>query len=118
MFFKIVQKYIKKHYPNKYQFQTKNQLYSLDYVINEIIYFMKSGVSYAYYRGKMSAKTLNKHILFFSRNNIFAKIYQEMYSKCTRKVRRLSTLSIDTSFIMNKYGRQNLGRNKLNKANI
>lgn len=116
-FFKEIQKYINENYPNKYNFHTKNQKFSLRTIIDEVIYFLKSGISYSYYRGDISPKTLNKHILFFSRNNIFEKVYKTLYSKYIKikNASKLKYLSIDTSFIMNKCGRTKLGRNKFYK---
>lgn len=106
--------YVIKKFANKYAFKTKKQKYDLKTIIAEIIYFLKSGVSYEYYRGVLNPKTLNKHILFFSRNKIFENVYRKLFSKYSKKkaYTKFKYQHTDTSFIANKNGKQSLGRNK------
>lgn len=107
-------KYTLNKFPNKYAFITKKQKYNLQIIIIEMIYILKSGISYENYRGPINAKTLNKHILFFAKHDIFGNVYEIMYNKyiSINTYSKLKYQSIDTSFIINKNGKQNLGRNK------
>jgi|SRR3989304_9692503 len=108
--------YILDIFSEKYSYKTKNQMYGPALIVTEIIYFMKSGVSYEDYRGPLSAKTLCDHIHFFEQNKIFQKVYQLMhkdYSVDNKNAFKYQ--SIDTSYIVNKNGKINLGRNKHNK---
>lgn len=109
-----IHNYVLNKFPKKYAFKTKNQKYNLKLIINEIIYFIQSGVSYRHYRGPLNAKTLNKHILFFSKHQIFYRIYKQLLNEYIniKSYTKLKYQSIDTSFIMNKNGKQNIGRNK------
>ena len=109
--------YVIKKYNQKYAFTTKKQVYDLKLIIKEIIYFLKSGVSYSFYRGPINAKTLNRHILFFSKEKIFEKVYEQLYCQYldNNSFSKLKYQSIDTSFVMNKNGKQKLGRNRFFK---
>ena len=107
-------KYTINKFPKKYAFQNKNQKYDLQLVIIEIIYFTKSGVSYKYYRGPINAKTLNTHVLFFAKHKIFENVYKilhDWYSK-DKTYSKFKYQHIDTSYVMNKNGKEKLGRNK------
>jgi len=55
--------------------------------------------------------------LFFSRKGIFENVYEKLYQQYIRNKRftKLKYQSIDSSFIMNKNGKQRLGRNKFFK---
>ena len=77
--------YILNLYPNKYSFKTNNQKYSTKIIVTEIIYFLKCSISYENYRGPMSSKTLNRHILFLSKEKIFEKVYHDLYQKYISK---------------------------------
>lgn len=113
-FIKTIYNYTINKFPQKYTFKTKNQKYDLNLIINEIIYFLQSGITYRHYRGELNCKTLNKHVLFFAEKEIFKNVYEQLYKKYLKKKKytKLKYQSIDTSFIMNKNGKQKLGRNK------
>ena len=85
--------------------------------MTEIVYFVKSGLSYEDYRGPVNSKTLNKHILFIARNDIFRKIYEELNEKYIKlkSFSKLKYQSIDTMIIVNRNGKDDVGRNKLCK---
>ncbi len=46
-------KYTLNKFPNKYAFITKKQKYNLQIIIIEMIYILKSGISYENYRGNL-----------------------------------------------------------------
>ena len=101
-------------FSKKYAYKTKNQKYELRLIIIELIYFLKSGVSYKYYRGPIHEKTLNKHALFFAKNKIFLNVYTAMHTKYAEDhtFSKFKYQQIDTSYVMNKNGKEELGRNK------
>ncbi len=113
----VVYNYTINKFSNKYSFYTKNQKYDLRIIITEIIYLLKTGISYKNYRGPINAKTLNTHVLFFTKHNIFKNAYSELFNKYTNKNQysKFKYQSTDTSFILNKNGKQIINRNKYNK---
>ena len=106
--------YAIKKFSNKYAYKTKNQKYNLRLIIIELIYFLKSGVSYKYYRGPLNGITLNKHALFFAKNKIFSNVYSSLHTLYSKNntFSKFKFQQIDTSYAMNKNGKENLGRNK------
>lgn len=106
--------YIKKHYPKKYF--NKNRKYSFKLIIREIIRFTKCSIPYALFGGTINPKTFNKYVLFFSKNNIFQKVYNIILNRYINKHKKyMKLLSIDTSFILNKNGKNKLNRTKIAK---
>jgi len=67
--------YALKLFPKKYNFYTKNQKYNLRLIIEEIIYFLKSGVTYEHYRGA------RKKLKFF---NFFCNFYEKIKNFFTK----------------------------------
>lgn len=116
-FINQVCEYLSENYGYKYNFITKKQKYDSKIIITELIYLLESGVSYEHYRGPVNSKTLNKHSIFISKNNIFEKVYEAMYDKYIQinKYSKLKYQSIDSSFIINKNGKEGLARNKFCK---
>ena len=106
--------YVIKKFPKKYGYYTKNQKYNLRTIVTELIYFIQSGVSYKNYRGPINAKTLNSHALFFSKNRIFEKVYELRHNVYldSKTATKFKYQSLDTSYIMNKNGKEDIGRNK------
>jgi len=112
-----VYNYVINKFPKKYTFFTKKQKYDLRLVITEIIYLLETGISYKNYRGPINAKTLNVHVLFFAKNQIFENVYNNIFDIYARKkvFTKFKYQSTDTSFILNKNGKQKISRNKYNK---
>ena len=100
-------------FPKKYAFKNVHQRYDLRLIISEIIYFLDSVVCYKLYRGPISKSSLNDHILFFAHHKIFENVYQEMHNKYKEQQPMVifKNKAIDTSFIINKNGKENVGRN-------
>lgn len=71
-------KYIKKEILTIYNYRFKNndkrRKYDLTTIITEMMYFLKTGLSYSDYgfqnRAPMNEKTLNYYVLLFSKDNI------------------------------------------------
>lgn len=106
--------YLIKEYPNKYNFVNSRQKYDAITIITEVIYLLITGVSYRNYRGPVNPKTLNKHVLFISHNHIFENIYRIYYNRYEKEHphKKYKYLSVDTTFVMNKNGKEIYGRNK------
>lgn len=110
--------YIRKHFPNNFTNKFKQQKYPLIDIIDAIICILKNNISYTNSMiNNIPGKTLNKHMLYLSRNNVFAEVYKLLLKKYFKKNKcgKLKYQSIDTSYIYNKYGDKNLGRNKFYK---
>lgn len=115
----IVQ-YIYKNFKAKYDYTYHNQKYNLNDLVNAILNITKIGCSYRDYQfidPWINYKSLNRHMKFFAENNIFQKIYKKLLGKYfkTDKTNKLKYQLVDTSFINNQYGVQNIGRNKYYK---
>ena len=115
-----IEKYINKYYSNKYNFTYPNQKYTLIDLINAIITITKIGCSYRDYQvinNWINYKSLNRHMKFFSENNIFQNIYKQLLGKYfkTNKTNKLKYQLVDTTFIYNQYCVKNIGRNKFYK---
>lgn len=112
-------KYIMKRYPNKYNFTHPNQKYSLQCILQSILFILKTGMSLNDFEiiGKINKKTLYNHLKFFMENEIFKLAYIEILNKYFKfnKCQKLKFQSIDSSFIPNQYGIENIGRNKYYK---
>lgn len=124
---KFIVKEIKTLYPYRFKNPDKRRKYTLKTIIKEVIYILKTGLSYSNYgyenRMPMKAKTLHGYVSMFSTDRVFEKIYINLYSKFFSKQEktRLKYQYIDSSFILNKNGqkkinnKRKIGRNKFYK---
>lgn len=99
---------------NSFNFSYKTQKYRLKNVLEDIIYILRTGISYRQLRSNIKWQTVYKVYRKLVDNHIFDISYQSMLSKYIKKVskKRLSYISSDTSFIRNKNGKQLIGYNK------
>ena len=114
VFVNVTYNYVIEKFPKKYRFKTKNQKYGAKIVIVELLYITKTALSYKNYRGPINAKTLNRHAIFFAQHNIFENVYEIMHIQYMKynNMSKLKIQSIDTTYIMNINGKEELGRNK------
>lgn len=116
---KFLTKYIRDKYPNKYNFSTPNQKHSLESIIDSILFILQTGMSFNQYGklGIINKKTLYNHLNFFKKKEIFKFAYIELLNQYFKKnkCRKLKFQLIDSSFIPNQYGIENIGRNKYYK---
>lgn len=104
---KLKDTYIKNH---------PNSKYSLTDIISELLYFLKSGVSWNLLRSHINPKTLYWHYSNFVQYNVFYRLFKRI-----RNVYLHNTLSnnvslyIDSTSIYNKSGIRKIGRNKFYK---
>lgn len=99
--------YIKKH---------TNTKYTLDKIIDELLYFLKSGVSWKNLRSTINYKTLHWHFTKFVKYNVFLKLFNKIKNMYLKRYSHNNTsLFIDSTSINNKYGVNKIGRNKFYK---
>jgi len=102
---------ISKYYTKQYQ----NSKYSLVCILTDIIYVLKSGVSWRNLRSNINYRTIYYHFQRFVKNNIFYKTFSYIRDKYL-EIKQQSNISIiDTSFIQNKFGKNKITRNKFFK---
>ena len=103
----IKDRYIK-NYPNK--------KYELKEIISEIIYVLKSGVSWNMARTTVKPKTLYWHYSELVKHNIFERTFNKIKSKYLKLSNQTNSyVLIDTSTIYNRNGINKIGRNKFYK---
>lgn len=111
-------KFIMNKFQDKYNFKFRTQKFTLKQIITDILYLLKTGISYSNLRSNISKSNLNKHFLFLSKNNIFRDCYLSLLEKYFNKNKsgKLKYQYIDTSFIINQNGlSKNIARNKYYK---
>ena len=93
-----------------------NAKYSLDLIISELLYFLKSGISWNFLRSPIKSKTLFWHFTRFVDNHIFLKLYNKIRKVYIDKyIKDNCSLLIDSTNIPNKNGFNKIGRNKFYK---
>ena len=93
-----------------------NSKYTIDLIISEILFFLKSGNSWKTFRSPINYKTLFWHFNKFVQNNVFKRLYTKIKNNYLKKyIRDDVTLLIDSTTIFNKGGVNKVGRNKFYK---
>lgn len=116
---RIITRYIKSIFPDKYSFKYKNQKHDLCDIIDAIVFILKNDTSYTrLIINGIPGKTLNTHFNFFANNNVFDKIYVLLLKKHLKKNRcnKLKFQSIDSSYFYNVQCSENLKRNTYYKG--
>jgi len=95
--------YINDNYPNLLTYNNLRK-FILKEILEDIIYFLKSGVSYKNFRGKLSKSTLHYYISLFTKKNIFISNYWCLHKEYSKNnfYDKIKYLSTDTTFIINK----------------
>lgn len=103
---------------NRYTKTYPNTKYLLDKIIEELLYVLKSGVSWNLLRSTINPKTLYWHYTEFIKYKIFdrtlTKIRNRYIKNNMEKNGRIDVL-IDVTIIENKYGTNKIARNKFYK---
>jgi len=109
--------YINIRFKSKYDFSNPHQKHRLKDILINLFYMLKTCVSYRNLQGSIPRSTLNSHFMFFVRKNVFVDFYKLLLDKYLENDRRnkLKYESIDTSFVPNFYGVENIGMNKFYK---
>jgi transposase len=93
-------------------FQKKH---SLNNIITEIIYVLKTGISWRNLRSSINYNSIYYHFKRFINNNIFIDAYNSILNLYLQKIKKINGIIIDSSFIQNKFGKGNIKRNKFFK---
>jgi transposase len=102
-----VKKYYNKSFPNS--------KYSLDVIIDGIIYILKTGISWRdFIHPSIHWNSLFFHFNRFVKFNIFKKAYLKLKASYL-KSNNDNIFIIDSSFVQNKYGKNLIARNKFYK---
>jgi hypothetical protein len=111
---KIIIKNIKSIFPNKYSFKYKTQKHDVSDIVDAIVFILRNDINYTrMIINNIPGKTLNTHINFLSKVNIFETTYKQLLRKYLKKSKcnKLKYQSIDTSYIYNSQCGENLKRN-------
>jgi len=101
---------------NTYNRTHTNSKYTIELLIDEILYFLKSGVSWRMLRSTINYKTLFWHYSNWVKNNVFYKLFSKIRNVYIKKyIVDDCTLLIDSTIVYNKCGINKIGRNKFYK---
>jgi len=105
-------------YGKHYDFTYKLQFYDLPTILKEIFHLSNNLMSYNDYRGSVNRKSLNWHINKFAERNILNEYYKFSLNRYFKSnlAGKLKYQSVDSFFIPNKYGVNEIGRNKFYKS--
>lgn len=101
---------------NSFINKSTNSKYTLQTIINEILYFLKSGVSWRMLRSTINYKTLYWHYSRFVKHNVFYKLFSKIRRQYINKyIVNECNLLVDSTIVYNKGGVNKIGRNKFYK---
>lgn len=101
---------------NTYSVTHTHSKYTIDLIINEILYFLKSGVSWRMLRSEINYKTLFWHYSKWVKNNVFYKLFSKIRNAYIKKyIIGDCKLLIDSTIVYNKCGINKIGRNRFYK---
>jgi len=103
----INDKHIGKYYVNLYP----NSKYSIDDILDDILYVLKTGIAWRDLKSIVNWQSVYFHFKRFVTNNIFKKLYIELRNTYFAN-NKTNIKIIDSTFIMNKYGKNIKARNK------
>lgn len=99
-----------------YSVKHPNTKYKLDDIINDIIYVLKTGISWRSIRTPINFRTLYFHFKRFVKHDIFGRLFKKIRNNHINNNNNISdTYIIDSSFIMNICGKNKISRNKFFK---
>ena len=82
-----------------------SKTHSLDDIITEIIYVLKTGISWRNLRLHINYNSIYYHFKRFVNNNIFIDAYNSILNSYLQKIKKINGIIIDSSFIQNKFGK-------------
>ena len=100
---------------HSYAFPHFNTKYDLDLIISEILYILKTGISWRDLRSSINWSSLYFHHRKFIIHNIYKLAFDNILSLYISKIKNINGLLIDSSFFQNKFGRNKIARNKFFK---
>jgi len=95
-------------------YKNKERKYQMKNILKEIFYILKTGLSWRQYRGPINSNSLYYYYKKLSDNRIFEKTYESIIKQyyAKNKQSKLKYQIIDTTFIRNKLGCENVSLNK------
>jgi transposase len=99
---KNINKYYLKQYPNS--------KYKLDDILDDILYVLKTGISWRDLKSSVKWQSVYSHFQRFTKFNIFKKMYLSFRSDYFIN-NKTDIQLIDSTFIMNKFGKNHIARN-------
>ena len=104
-------KYIKKFYIKTFP----NSKYNLKDILTEILFILKTGISWRDNRSNINYQSIYYHFKRFVNFGIFKKLFIKLRSTFI-KSHKTNVQIIDSTFIMNKFGKNFTARNKFFKS--
>lgn len=92
-----------------------NSKYSLKSILSEILFILKTGISWRDCRSNINYQSIYYHFKRFVKFGIFKKLFINLRSTFIRS-NKTNVQIIDSTFIMNKYGKNFVARNKFFKS--
>ncbi len=92
-----------------------NKKYSIELIIDEIIYVLKIGIAWRNIRSPIKWQTLYGHFKKLARHNVFIKLFHYLRQHYIHQT-PIDTIIVDSTFIVNKYGHNKVSRNKFYKS--
>ena len=97
-------------YTNKHP----NTKYSIESIIEDIIYVLKTGISWRSIRSNNNWQSIYFHFKRFVKYKIFRSLFNNIKNRYIL-ANNINTLIIDSSYVPNKNGKQSISRNKFYK---
>lgn len=97
-----------------YSIKHPNTKYTLEQIIFDILYVLKTGISWRNLRSTINWMSLYWHFKLLSSFNVFANTFEQLRRLYIAK-HDISIQIIDSTFIMNRFGKNKISRNKFFK---
>lgn len=88
----------------------QNTKYKIDDILDKIFFVLKTGISWRNLRSTINWKSVYFHFQRFVKNDIFKTFYLQLRNKYFSN-NKTNIQIIDSTFIMNKYGKNKIARN-------
>lgn len=97
-----------------YQFKTKNQKYTLKFILNACVYFISISCSYKnFIYNNLNPNTFYKNFMKLNKYKVFESTYKNLLKKYLSKSKnKIKQVYTDTSTFYNKYNQDKVERNK------
>lgn len=111
-FVQLMKNIVTKLETNKNNKYIRNKKYDIEEYITGIIEVISNNTSWRKYNGTIDGKILNNKHNYFIKLGVYEELYKVNLKKYLKKNKRSTKeLSMDSSFVQNKYGKEKLGRN-------
>jgi len=108
----IIENIIEKLESGKNKNYKKNVKYTIKEYICAIIEVLSNNISWRKYNGKIDGRVLNNKHNYYVKIGVYEELYKINLDKYIKKNKKeLKYLSIDSTYISNKNGKEKIGRN-------